>query len=109
MSARSGRSAEPCGGEMRSTTASMISGTPWPVFAEQRSADSRSSRRVFSSSSRISSGRACGRSTLLKTGMTSISWSIASVALATVCAWMPCAASISSSAPSQACSDFSTS
>ena len=55
------------------------------------------------------SGWAAGRSILFSTGMTVRSFSIARYRLASVCASMPCAASTSSTAPSQAASDRDTS
>jgi len=68
MSALSGPPASPSGAGMRSTTASSTLATPCPVLAETSSACEASMPMVSSISALISSGRATGRSILLRIG-----------------------------------------
>ena len=109
MSARGGACGSPAGGGIRSTIASSTSSMPSPVFAEMRSTCSGVSPTRSAISAAVASGSACGRSILFTTGTISRSFSIARYAFATVCASIPCAASTTSSAPSQACSERETS
>src|SRR5262245_34872557 len=108
-SARAGASGSPAGDGIRSTIASRTSSTPTPVFAEMRSTRSGSSPSRSPSSFAAPSGSACGRSILFAAGTISSPPSIARYAFASVCASIPCAASTTSSAPSQACSERDTS
>ncbi len=109
MSARGGASGSPCGGGMRSHTASSTAPTLRPLLAEMRTTASGLSPSRSPISAAAPSGSAAGRSILLTTGMISRLLSIARCALATVCASTPCAASTTSSAPSQAASERETS
>ena len=109
MSARGGASRSPAGAGIRSTIASSTSSTPCPVFAEIRSTRSGSSPISSASWRAVPSGSACGRSILFTTGTISRLFSIARYAFASVCASIPCAASTTSSAPSQAWSERETS
>ena len=108
-SARPGASGSPSGAGIRSTIASSTSSTPIPVFAEIRSTLAGSSPTSSATSAAAASGSADGRSILFTTGTISRLFSIARYAFASVCAWMPCAASTRSSAPSHACSARETS
>ena len=77
--------------------------TPVPSLALARITSSRGIARTFSSSSMIVSGSAEGRSILLRTGI-SVRFSLsARWTLASVCASIPCVASTTRIAPSQAC------
>jgi hypothetical protein len=80
-----------------------------PVFAEICSASAAGIPTTSSISLITRSGSAFGRSTLLITGMISRSAATAASAFATVWASTPCAASTTSSTPSQAASDRDTS
>ena len=75
---------------------------PMPDLPLARIASSAGMVRMSSSCRRQSSRFALGKSILLITGMTLSFWAKAKWALATVCASTPCAASISSTAPSHA-------
>ncbi len=107
--ARAGASGSPTGAGTRSTMRSSSSRTPAPVLPEVRSTSSGSQPTRPAISSAYFSGWAAGRSILLSTGMISRSLPIAMYRLASVCASMPCAASTSSTAPSQAASERDTS
>ena len=107
--ARRAPSRSPSGGGMRSMIASSTAATPWPVLAEMRSTSSGEPPRKSATSSARRSGSAAGRSILFSTGTISRSFSIARWAFASVCASRPCAASTTSSAPSQAASERDTS
>ena len=80
-----------------------------PFFAETAGQSSAGMPITSSISSRTRSTSADGRSILLMTGTISRSLSTARYALAIVCASMPCVASTTSSAPSQALSARDTS
>ena len=99
----SGASGSPLGGGTRWTIASRISGTPVPSLAEASSTSSRGMARTFSSSSMTTSSWAEGRSILLRTGMIVRFWLSARWTLASVWASIPCVASTTRIAPSQAC------
>ena len=83
--------------------------TPSPVLPEIRRMSSIGSPSRSATSSATRSGSAPGRSSLLRTGMSSRPFSIARYVLATVCASTPWEASTTSSAPSQAASERLTS
>jgi hypothetical protein len=87
---------------MRSMTASRISSMPMPFFALARMASSAGMERTSSSCFCTVSMSALGRSILLMTGNELEPCLLARWTLATVCASTPCAASMMSSAPSQA-------
>ena len=76
---------------------------PIPSLALARMTSSRGMARTFSSSSMIVSGSALGRSILLRTGMRVRFSRMARWTLARVWASMPCVASTTRIAPSQAC------
>ena len=109
ISAFSGASGSPLGAGTRRTTASSASRTPIPDFALVRTASSAGMARPSSISCRTRSGSAAGRSILLMSGMISSPAFMAISAFATVCASTPCAASTTSSTPSQASSERETS
>ena len=95
-------SASPLGGGTRATMASSTWSTLVPSLAETRITSSRGMASTFSSSSMTTSGWADGRSILLMTGTITRPWASARWTLASVCASMPCAASTTRIAPSQA-------
>ena len=101
-SARSGSPTFPAGGGIRSTIASSSCGIPCPVFADTYKISSRSNPIRSTSSDATASGRATGRSILFTTGISARSCSSARYTFASVCAWIPSAASTTSSAPSAA-------
>ncbi len=103
ISARAGADGSPAGDGTRSTIASSTWSTLTPVLAEMRTTASGRPPSSSHTSAAAPSGLAEGRSILLTTGTISSSFSIARYALASVCASIPCAASTTSSAPSQAC------
>jgi len=80
-----------------------------PVLALTRTASVASMPMMFSISSMTRSASADGRSILLMTGRTSSPCSSAVYQFATLCASKPCAASTTSSAPSQAARERETS
>ena len=101
ISAESGAEASPDGAGILVTICSRTSSILIPFLADISGASSISSITL--------SGSALGRSILLITGNTSRSWSNARYTLASVCASIPCAASTTSIAPSQAASALDTS
>ncbi len=80
-----------------------------PVFADTRSTSDGSQPMIPASSAAYFSGCALGRSILFSTGMMVRSASMARYRLARVCASIPCAASTSRIAPSQASRERETS
>jgi hypothetical protein len=94
---------------MRVTTASRMSSMPMPDLPLARMASSAGIMRMSSSCCVQRSRLAEGRSILLMTGIILRPWAVARWALATVCASTPWAASMRSTAPSQAASERETS
>ena len=117
ISARGGAPASPDGGGTRSTIASSSSSHPVPSFAETKRTSSREKPITSTSSCATRSGSAEGRSILFTTGMivsplpfaAPVSCPSAMYTFASVCASIPCEASTTSSAPSQAASARDTS
>ena len=107
--ALAGPSGFPVGDGTSATTRSNSAPTPSPVLPDTRSTSSGSQPMMCASSAAYRSGWAAGRSILFSTGMTARSFSNARYRLARVCASIPCAASTSRIAPSQAASDRLTS
>lgn len=102
MSARKGPSRLACGGGTLSTIASSTLSTPCPVFALIRSTSSSSARpssSLTSSSATSASPCAAGKSTLLRTGITTRPLALAARRTATVWACTPWVASTSRIAP----------
>jgi hypothetical protein len=109
MSARSGAAGFPRGGGTSRTTRSSSSWMPVPSFAETGSTEAASKPSTSSISSAARTGSAAGRSILFATGTMARSAPTARYAFASVCASMPCDASTTRIAPSQACSARDTS
>ena len=109
MSALSGALSSVTGAGISRTMRSRTSSTFSPVFAETRGAFEQSRPMTSSTSEATLSGSAAGRSILLITGTISRSWSSAKYVFASVCASIPCDASIMSTAPSQAARERETS
>ena len=89
--------------------ASSTAGTPSPVRADTRYTSSGSQPSRSHTWSVTSSGWAESMSILFSTGMISSPWSMAWYRLEIVCAWMPCEASTTRSAPSHEAMDRDTS
>ncbi len=109
ISARAGASGSPLGAGTSITIWSSRSVTPSPVLPETRSTSDGSQPIRPAISSACLSGSALGRSILLSTGMMARLWSMAMYRFERVCASIPCVASTSSTAPSQAASARETS
>ena len=109
ISALRGAVSSPVGAGILVTICSNTSSILIPFFAEILGASCASMPITSSISSITLCGSALGRSILLITGNTSRSWSSARYTLARVCASIPCAASTTSIAPSQAASALDTS
>ncbi|CKF97900.1 Uncharacterised protein [Streptococcus pneumoniae] len=97
-----GSSESPVGAGTFSTICSKISSIPIPAFAEASTASDASNPITSSTSWRTRSGSALGKSILLITGKISKLLSSAKYTFANVCASIPCAASTTRIAPSQA-------